>query len=267
MPLPLVTDPDSASELHDSFDLYDLHFHTRHSDGLATVSEAIERAKQLKIRLSITDHNVIGGAMDACAVDDTVVPAIEVTTAERIHLLIYFRAADDLRRFYADSIAPFRAPGASPLAPVARPVAELMEDLEPYDHLTSAAHPFAVAKNGWMTVRDKHNHILPLLPDIDAVEAINGQELDGGNTKARAFAREQGRSVTAGSDGHTLAELGRVCLVVPQGEDLFEVVRAGAGLLLDLRPPGSWRRVAVQAAKAPYYARQTSRIFRNLFSS
>jgi len=56
-----------------------------------------------------------------------------------------------------------------------------------------------------------------------------------------------------------------VGLACPRDQSLFDAVRQGTGRLFDLRPSGAWRRVAVQAAKAPYYARQPARVLRNLF--
>lgn len=262
MPLPLLRTSDEVAQLRLTHDLYDLHFHTRHSDGLARTADAVALAKERGVTVAITDHNVIGGALEADEGD--VVPGVEVTTAERIHLLIYFRTKVDLRHFWDRRIAPYRPAGASALTPVRRSAADLLYDLRPYDHLTSAAHPFAMAKNGWMSVRSKHGHILESLEDLDAVEALNGEELDGGNERTAALARERDFAVTAGSDGHLLRELGLVALAIPRRADLFEAVRARAGTVVDLRVDGTWRRVASHAAKAPYFAGAPVRALKSL---
>ena len=263
MPLPQLTDEGAYADLRATHDVYDLHFHTRHSDGLARVGEAVARARELGIKVAITDHNVIGGVLEAND-DETIVPGIEITTAERIHLLVYFRRRRDLVRFWDRSVAPFRPPGASPLAVVRRSVVDLLTDLQAYDHPTSAAHPFAFAKNGWMTVRQAHAHIGTLIGDLCAVETTNGEELDSGNELARALARDRSFASTAGSDGHLLRELGTVALALPKGTDLFEGVRGRAGTVVDLRPDGLWRRAASQLPKARYYAAAPARVLRNL---
>lgn len=247
-----MSQPEAVTDLRSTHDLYDLHFHTRHSDGLARTADAVALARERGVTVAITDHNVIGGALEAD--EGSIVPGVEITTAERIHLLIYFRTQVELKHFWDRRIAPYRPARASALTPVRRAAADLLQDLRAYDHLTSAAHPFAIARNGWMSVRVKHDHILDSLSDLDALESLNGEELDGGNIRSAALAREHGLAVTAGSDGHLLRELGLVALAVPRGEDLFEVVRARAGTLMDLRPDGAWRRLASHAAKAPYFA-------------
>jgi hypothetical protein len=37
----------------------DMHFHSTHSDGAGTVKRILEKAKNLQIGVSITDHNEI----------------------------------------------------------------------------------------------------------------------------------------------------------------------------------------------------------------
>ena len=268
--LPCVTCESEVDSLRAGHQLVDMHFHTRSSDGLATPQQALARAVELDLRVAITDHNVIDGVLAALELAGEehaarVVPGLEITTLERLHLLVYFRRAGDLEEFHRRSVAPHRSSGASPLAVLPRPACELLDELEPFEHLSSAAHPFAVARNGWMTVRERHSAVRDELGRLDAIEVLNGEELDAGNLRASELARERGLGSTAGSDGHTLGELGRVGLACPRGEELFEASRKGSCRLFDLRPPGAWRRLAVQAAKAPYYARQPARVLRNLF--
>jgi|GEM_PF-3187124 len=264
MPLPHLTDPDAIDEHRARRGLVDMHFHTRWSDGLATPAQAVARARALGTRVAITDHNVIEGALAAWKIagseaSELVVPGIEITTAEKIHLLVYFRRPRDLHHFYEHQVNPHRPRGATATSVVARPVADLLDVLRRYDHMTSAAHPYAMAKNGWMSVRDQHRHIETLLDDLGAVEVLNGEELDGGNDAAADLARRRGLGATAGSDGHTLKELGQVAVVLPRGADLFEAVRSRELSTVDHRPPGTWRRLLSHSAKAPYFARRPGR--------
>lgn len=263
MPLPR---PQAAHlpELRRSHSLVDLHFHTHWSDGLAAPGQAVARARQLGIRLAITDHNVIEGALEAWKLagseaTNLIIPGIEITTAERIHLLVYFRRPKDLHHFFHRHVVPWRPRGATATTPIERPVADFLQELRRYDHITSAAHPFAPAKNGWMTVRDRHNHIVELLDDLDAVELLNGEELDGGNERAAELLQRTRHGATAGSDGHTLRELGAVCMAVEHGADLFESIRYRQAMLVDQRLPGAWRRLLAHSAKAPYFAQKPAR--------
>ncbi len=264
MPLPHLDEPSRLPELRRSHDLVDLHFHTHWSDGLAAPGHAVARARELGVRVAITDHNVIEGALEAwrLAGDDApnlIIPGIEITTAERIHLLVYFRRPRDLHNFFHRHVAPFRPRGATATTAIERPVADFLQVLRKYDHLTSAAHPFAMAKNGFMSVREQHRQVRDLVAELDAVEVVNGEELDGGNKQAAAFARRTHLGSTAGSDGHTLRELGSVCMAIERGADVFECVRHRDGMLVDQRLPGAWRRLLAHSAKAPYFARRPGR--------
>jgi len=256
---------DDLTALRADHDLVDLHFHTRWSDGLATPAQAVARARELGVRVAITDHNKIEGLLQAwdLARDEArklLVPGLEITTAERIHLLVYFRRPEHLRQFFLRAVVPWRPPGATATTPINRPVSHLLEDLQRWPHVTAAAHPFAFAKNGWMTVRDQHHHIGALLDDLTAVEVLNGQEFDSGNDQAAALAQQRGLGTVAGSDGHSLAELGNVVTALPKGADLFEVIADGALQVVDRRPTGLWRRVVGQAPKAVYYAAKPGRM-------
>jgi len=238
---------------------WDLHFHTRWSDGRAPAAATVQRARDLDIGVAVTDHNVIDGALEAwrLAGDEAprrVLPGIEITTAERVHLLVYFRRPEALYDFYSRAVGPWRPRGATATTALPRPAAHLLEDLRRYDHVTAAAHPYAAAKNGWLSARARFAHLADLLGDLDAVEVLNGEELDGGNARAADLAEATSHGRTAGSDGHTLAELGNVVLRTRPGDDLFETIRAGAGGLDDARPPGAWRLAAAHAAKVPYFA-------------
>lgn len=238
---------------------FDLHFHTCWSDGRATPEEAIALARARGVRVAITDHNTIEGALAACKLlgDDAerwLVPGIEVTTLERVHLLLWFRTARDLERFFVSSVAPYRPRGVTPTSVVPRPAEAFFHELAAFDHLKAAAHPFALAKNGWMSGRAAYGHLPELLDELDAVEVLNGQELDACNERAALLAGERRLGSVAGSDGHTLAELGRVCLEVEDGADLFEVVRARAGTVVDRRPRGVLDPVVGHGAKLPYFA-------------
>lgn len=264
MPLPHLDDHERLPELRRSHDLVDLHFHTHWSDGLAAPGHAVASARRLGVRVAITDHNVIEGALEAwrLAGDEAaqlIVPGIEITTAERIHLLVYFRRPDDLHHFFHRHVVPFRPRGATATTAIPRPAADFLDVLRRYEHLTSAAHPFAVAKNGLMSVREQFAQIRELVGELDAVEVVNGEELDGGNRQAADLARRTHLGSTAGSDGHTLRELGSVCMAIERGADLFECVRHRHAMLVDQRLPGTWRRLLAHSAKAPYFARRPGR--------
>ena len=146
--------------------MYDFHTHTFLSDGVLSPIELIRRAHHIGYQaFAITDHVgpgnmefVLKTLIKDCEMasnrwDILALPGVEITTAERVHLLVLFRRAEALRDFYDASVRPWRRPRSSPLAVLPRSAADLLEDLQRFgdDALTSAAHPFSLSKNGWMT--------------------------------------------------------------------------------------------------------------------
>jgi len=63
-------------------------------------------------------------------------------------------------------------------------------------------------------------NVLDIIDDVDALEVLNARCVrPADNVAALALATERGKLVTAGSDAHTLGELGRCHLLMPPFED------------------------------------------------
>jgi predicted metal-dependent phosphoesterase TrpH len=166
----------------------DIHIHTHHSDGTASVAELLAHvAAQTDLRvIAVTDHDTITGALEAHqrAADYGVEVVIgeEISTAEG-HLLALF-------------VEEHIAPG--------RPVADTISEVHAQGGLCIAAHPF-----DWSTPSLKQ-HIATL--DLDAVEAFNASlswPRDGANRLAQQHAASLHRAAVGGSDAHSLATVGR----------------------------------------------------------
>lgn len=92
--------------------LYDLHIHSALSpcaDNENTPVNIVARASAEGLEIiAVSDHNAIGNVPTAIevgeALDVLVVPAVELQTAEDIHLLCLFENFESLKGFY-DSIA------------------------------------------------------------------------------------------------------------------------------------------------------------------
>jgi hypothetical protein len=86
----------------------DLHIHTTCSDGRLTPTEAVELAKEKKLRtLSITDHDTFEGYFEAIdkarELDIELVPGVEITCSFRgreAHMLAYYFSTDT--NYFAD---------------------------------------------------------------------------------------------------------------------------------------------------------------------
>ncbi len=173
----------------------DLHIHTRISfDCRSDPVAVVERAAEVGLGwICVTDHNEIEAALDlAERFPDRVIPGEEVKTAEGVDITGLF-----LREWI----------------PKGTPARETCERIHEQGGLVYVPHPFAGGKGGG-------GRILPEIEDlVDAVEGFNARLHDSAlNARAQAWARERSLPLGAGSDAHTLGEIGNAWVEVPSFE-------------------------------------------------
>ena len=73
--------PDTILMSRQGYNLVDMHTHTKYSDTLTRVKSLLKVAKKRRVGVAITDHNAIGGVVEAYKNNNSllVVPGIEVT--------------------------------------------------------------------------------------------------------------------------------------------------------------------------------------------
>lgn len=189
----------------------DLHIHTAHSDGAATVPELLAHVvANTDLRLiAVTDHDSIEGAHQAAQLAPEF--GIEVVIGEEVsttdgHLLALF----------IDSFLP---PG--------RPAAETLAAVHAQGGLAIAPHPFdrsipslgrhGLDRPGWQ---------------FDAIEGFNAGVIwwqRGANRAAQRAAACQNLTVIGGSDAHALASVGLGYTLFPgsSANDLYRALQAG----------------------------------------
>lgn len=186
----------------------DMHVHTRGSyDCLSDPVAVVERAAARGIDwVCITDHNEIDVALRMKErYPDRVIVGEEVRTAEGV---------DVIGLFLSDRI------------PKGTPARETCERIREQGGIVYVPHPFAGGKGGG-------GRILPEIGDmVDAVEGFNGRiHYRRLNDQAVAWARERNLPLGAGSDAHTLFEVGRTYVELPAFEDspgaFLEALRNG----------------------------------------
>ena len=87
----------------------DMHFHTKYSlDGISRITTSIKKAKKKRIGFAITDHNEIKGVISAYKnkKGSMIIPGIEVTCRNGVHMLVYFYTKGNLEEFYNKSLKP-----------------------------------------------------------------------------------------------------------------------------------------------------------------
>ncbi len=207
----------------------DFHFHTHYSDGMNSVATIAERAAELNIGVAITDHNAIDGALEMDAVHDVLsIPGIEITSSEGTHLLVYFYDVESLKWFYRKEIVPFMGKGI--MTSVSLNLKELIRRAWQYRSVIIFPHPYCGVYTGVCNLQFSREAIQDLLAMGDGVEVINGENLNKWNLQCAVLGFNLGKTVTGGSDGHTLFYLGKVVTYAecaPTREAFLDAVKAG----------------------------------------
>jgi dephospho-CoA kinase len=170
----------------------DLHLHTSASwDCLSDPEAVLERALALGYdRIAITDHDRLSSALRlAEAHPERVIPGEEVKTAEGI---------DVIGLYLSEEI-----PGGTPAR-------ETIERIRSQGGIPYLPHPYARGKGGGGRMADE------LASLCDVVEVFNARLHDAAaNRRAEDLARRHAKRPAAGSDAHTLGELGNAWVEVP----------------------------------------------------
>jgi len=180
----------------------DLHIHTCYSsDSHNAPAAVIARARQVGLdKIAITDHNTIAGALVAKELaPDLVIIGQEIATADGGELIAYY-----VRK----AVPPYL------------PLEEAIRLLRQQGAVISISHPLDRFRRSAMGERAT----LALISQVDALEVFNARcLLQSDNQRALSLALRYGKAFTAGSDAHTLGEVGKGYLVLPQFGDAADL--------------------------------------------
>ena len=170
----------------------EFHCHTVYSmDSSNRVLPLIEAARSRGIdRLAVTDHNTIRGALIAKEnAPDLIIIGEEILTSQ-----------GELLAYYLTEEIP---PGLSPM--------QTIEEIRKQGGFIAVPHPMDKLRHGWQM-----EDLIGILPHVDALESFNARCLYPRlNREAAALAVEQGIPQIAGSDAHSLVELGLATMRLP----------------------------------------------------
>jgi len=168
----------------------DMHVHSNHSfDGIMSVDKIIENARKKGLDgVAIADHDTFGGTLEAleknCGI--IIIPAAEFST-EYGHMLCYFMTDDPTEAGIKKENGRYR-------------FAEIRQFVSEKGGLLFAAHPY----RGQDFPGD-------ILRRVDGVEILNGRNTalhQKANEAAYETVLRRKLPFSAGSDAHTVAELG-----------------------------------------------------------
>jgi len=171
----------------------DLHLHTRGSwDSLSDPEAVLARARERGIhRIAITDHNRLHVAREMHERHpDAVIPGEEVKTAEGIDVIGLYLSTE---------------------IPKGTPMAETCRRIRDQGGIVYLPHPYAAGKGGSGRFAEE------LAPQVDVVEVLNARlRSRKRNRRGLELAHRHGRLRGAGSDAHTVGEVGNAWVEVPR---------------------------------------------------
>ncbi len=173
----------------------DLHNHTHYSpDSILSPREFVREARRAGLGcVAVTDHNTIRGALAVRELADfPVIIGEEIRTAE----------GEIIGLFLEEDVPPDL------------PARETVERVKAQGGLVGVPHPFDSLRSA---LREDRLH--QLIDEIDFIEALNARMVfSSRNDKARTFALEHGKPVSAGSDAHSALEVARAYVEMPEFE-------------------------------------------------
>jgi predicted metal-dependent phosphoesterase TrpH len=172
----------------------DLHVHTCYSvDCLTPLERIVERCLERGINcIAVADHNTIAGALRLKEI-----APFRVIVAEEILTDV----GEIMGLFLSEKVA--RGLSAQ----------ETISRIRDQGGLVAIPHPFGRSMP-W------HPNVLTsteILSQVDIIEAFNSRTpFSGSIHKAATLAKEQRKAASAGSDAHTLGEIGRAYVQMPE---------------------------------------------------
>ncbi len=175
----------------------DLHIHTCYSaDSLTPLERIVERCLELGINcIAVADHNTIAGALRLREI-----APFKVIVAEEILTV----AGEVMGLFLSKEVAR------------GLPAQETISRIRDQGGLVAIPHPFGRSlpwQPNLLTSAET-------LSQVDIIETFNSRTpFSGSIRRAAMLAREHGKAASAGSDAHTLGEIGRAYVQMAEFDD------------------------------------------------
>jgi predicted metal-dependent phosphoesterase TrpH len=198
----------------------DLHMHSSASfDGRMHPTEVAQTCRQVGLSpVVLTDHDTIEGARMLVELGESVVVGQEVLTTEGELIGLFLKEAIPKLLSPEEAIATIRKQGG----------------------LVYLEHPYDTSRRNL-----REEAIERVARQIDIVEVFNGRSGPQANRRAEELRGTLGAAAGAGSDAHTLAEIGRVYVemeLFTNAQDFLEKLRTGRVVIASTHWLGAVRR-------------------------
>ena len=196
----------------------EFHCHTCFGrDSLIKIPDLVIACEKKGIqKLVVTDHNMISGALDAQKLDPhRFIIGEEIMTQQGELLGIFIKEK----------------------IPAGLSAIKTIELLRSQEAFISVSHPFDSFRRGHWEMDD----LLNIVSYIDAIEVFNSRcLLPKFNTRARVFLQHNKLLGTVGSDAHSIGEVGKATLTLPDFDDASSLKHALSLAQPHVRLSGPW---------------------------
>ena len=183
----------------------DLHIHTSYShDSLISVDTLVKICRTNNILPAVTDHNTLSAHDILKRKGFKFIPGIEISTKGG-HIIVYYPSEPIKKGLSAD---------------------ETIDIAKEQGAVVCASHPFDTLRKGVNNTK--------ILSRCDMIEVFNARVMfQSVNDKALAFAKENSKVMSAGSDAHFPFEVGHGGVIVDDDslidspKDFLKVVATG----------------------------------------
>ncbi len=186
----------------------DLHIHTKYSmDCQTPLEKIVKRCQELGINcIAIADHGTAEGALEMQKLAPfRVIVAEEILTTQGEIMGMFLKETIESKE--NDRITP----------------QEAVRRIREQGGLVNIPHPFETIRGSAL----KDRYIDEIAADIDLMEVLNSRSpFPANSNKARAFAEKHGIPGSAGSDAHTVYEIGNAYIEMPEFSNKEEFLKA-----------------------------------------
>ncbi|MCK5780459.1 MAG: PHP domain-containing protein [Psychrilyobacter sp.] len=178
---------------------YDLHLHTKASDGFLNIKFLKSFLQEKNHLISITDHNDIRKSIEIFEEKDiNTIPGIEIGCEDGMEILAYFHNPQELEKFYRIYLEPYR--NKVRMAKTYKSWDYYLEVLKQFDTHTSIPHINGYVQKNFIKNKD---YIEKIIREVDSIETYNHALSIKRNLKAQEIRKKYDLTATFGSDAHT----------------------------------------------------------------
>jgi len=178
---------------------YDLHLHTKASDGFLNIKVLKKFLLEKNHLIAITDHNEIRKSIKLYGEENiNSILGIEIGCEDGMEILAYFKDPVELENFYKIYLEPYR--NKYRMAKTYKSWEYYIKVLKEFNTHLSLPHLNGYAQKNY--IKNK-SYLEKLIKEVDSIETYNHTLNKSRNLKAQEIRKKYDLNATFGSDAHT----------------------------------------------------------------